>query len=348
MISIGRAGLSLLPPETAHAAGLAALARGLGTGAAPVHDPRLARSLLGLSFATPIGLAAGFDKDARATPAYAALGFGFAEIGTVTPRPQAGNPRPRLFRLRAERGVINRMGFNNGGVQACLERLAAQRDGGAIRVPLGINVGINKEGADPERDYPALVRAVAPFADYVTINVSSPNTPGLRDLQDEHRLGAILDAVIAAARPMPRLFVKLAPDLADDAVAPLVAMLASRRIAGVIAANTTVARPAGLSGAAAGQAGGLSGRPLRPRAKAMLGLVLAARDRAEAATGHRLAVIACGGIEDGRDAFERLQAGADLLQIYTSFSYEGPEGLARIERELLASMAARAHPAAAA
>ncbi len=321
--------LRRLDPERAHRIALSALAMADRLRLTPGirRDPRLARRVMGLDFPTPIGLAAGFDKDAAATPAYGALGFGFVEIGTVTPRPQPGNPAPRLFRLEADRAVINRMGFNNRGIEACVARLRAQR--ARIGVPVGLNVGINKDGADPERDYPALVEAAAGVADYVVINVSSPNTPGLRDLQTEARLAAILDAVGARMPAATRLLVKLAPDLADAAIGNLVRVVGASCATGVIVSNTTVARPLGLRGPHAGEAGGLSGPPLAARAMAMLDLAVASRGSGA------LVIIACGGIATGRDVARRLDAGADLVQLYTSFAYNGPSLLPRLARALL-------------
>ncbi len=320
-----------LDPERAHRLALAALALTdrLGLAGSGRHDPRLARTVMGLRFPTPVGLAAGFDKDASATSAYGRIGFGFVEIGTVTPRAQPGNPRPRLFRLEPDRAVINRMGFNNAGIDACVARLRAQRASGRISVPVGLNVGINKEGADPERDYPALVEAAASVADYVVINVSSPNTPGLRDLQTVARLDAILQAVGRRMKAGTRLLVKLAPDLGDGEIASLVGLLVGSCATGLIVTNTTITRPPELRSANAGEAGGLSGPPLASRALAVLDLAVAARGAAP------LAIIACGAVSDGQDVRRRLDAGADLVQLYTSFAYQGPALISRLERELL-------------
>ena len=332
----GRPALARLGPERAHRASIAALALATAvpglTRRLPRHDGRLATRVLGVEAPTPIGLAAGFDKDGRAVAAWGALGFGFAEIGTVTPRGQAGNPRPRQFRLREDRAVINRMGFNNEGIDACLGRLRRARTAGRLLVPIGLNVGINKEGSIPERDYPALAEAASDVADYLVLNVSSPNTPGLRDLQGEERLDAILRLTMPCAR-VP-LLVKLAPDLADAAVAPLVRLAALHGVAGLIVSNTTTARPDGLRAPAAREAGGLSGRPLAARARTMLALAAAARHEC----GATLTLISCGGIETGDEVLRRLQAGADLVQLYTGFAYDGPALLRRIEADLLAAM----------
>ena len=309
--------LRILDAETAHGLALKALAAGLAGRDSGADDPVLATRVLGLSFRNPIGLAAGFDKDAVAVLPLMRLGFGFVEAGTVTPRPQPGNPRPRLFRLEEDRAVINRMGFNNGGLDRFLARLAAlPRPLPAI---LGANVGINKEGADPERDYPALYAAVAPFADYVTINISSPNTPGLRDLQGEGRLAAILDAIAARRGSLeraPPLIVKIAPDLADEALAPIVNACLAHGVAGLIVSNTTVARPP-LKSRHAREAGGLSGAPLFAPSTEMLRRVF------RIARG-RLALIGVGGVATPEQAYAKIRAGASLVQLYTGFAYAGP------------------------
>ena len=331
--------LRRLPAEAAHRAGfglirLAAwvpgaawlLRRWLGP-----RDPALRVRALGLEFPGPLGLAAGFDKDARGTRGLAALGFGFVEVGTVTARAQPGNERPRMFRLTADRALVNRMGFNNAGAAAAAARLRGARLRGARRGPVvGVNIGKTRAVPDEEAaaDYAASARAVAGVADYVVVNVSSPNTPGLRDLQAADRLRPVLVAVRSAldagggGRPNGRvpLLVKIAPDLADadvDAVADLAVELG---LDGIIATNTTVSRD-GLasppSQVAAAGAGGLSGPPLRARALAVL-------VRLRARAGDRLVLVAAGGIETPEDAWERLQAGATLVQAYTGFIYGGP------------------------
>jgi dihydroorotate dehydrogenase len=287
------------------------------------RDPALRVRALGLEFPGPLGLAAGFDKDARGTRGLAALGFGFVEVGTVTARAQPGNPRPRMFRLTADRALVNRMGFNNAGAAAAAARLARARGG----PPVGVNIGKSRAAPDDEAaaDYAASARAVAAVAGYLVVNVSSPNTPGLRDLQAADRLRPVLVAVRAAldaavpGRRVP-LLVKIAPDLADadvDAVADLALELG---LDGIIATNTTVSR-AGLASpaaeVAAAGAGGLSGPPLRARALEVL-------TRLHARAGDRLVLIAAGGIETPDDAWERLRAGATLVQAYTGFVYGGP------------------------
>lgn len=307
-----------LDAETAHGIALKTLAAGLAGRDAGTDDPVLATEAFGLRFRNPIGLAAGFDKDAVAVLPLMRLGFGFVEAGTVTPRPQPGNPRPRLFRLEEDAAVINRMGFNNGGLDGYVARLRDMRR--PLPAVFGANVGINKEGADPERDYPALYAAVAPFADYVTMNVSSPNTPGLRDLQGEERLAAILDAIAATRATLPRkppLLVKIAPDLAEAALGPIVEACASRGVAGLIVSNTTIARPASLRSRHARQAGGLSGAPLFTRSTEVL------RKVHRLARG-RLTLVGVGGIATAEGAYAKIRAGASLVQMYTGFAYAGP------------------------
>lgn len=317
--------------ERAHDLALRALRLGLaGRDGAP-DDPRLAIDALGLHFSNPIGLAAGFDKNAVALAPLARLGFGLVEAGTVTRRPQPGNPRPRLFRLEEDAAVINRMGFNNAGIDAYLANLAAYPRG---VVPVGANIGINKTGAEPERDYPALVAAVAPHADYIVINVSSPNTPGLRDLQGETRLRAILQAVAAGVPQHPPLLVKVAPDLSEQGLAAIVETCVAEGVQGLIVSNTTIARPPGLRGGQARQPGGLSGAPLFDASTVALAHV------ARQAAG-RLLLIGVGGVASGADALVKIRAGASLVQLYTGFAYGGPALIGRLKRELLAALLAQ-------
>ncbi|MFT8369122.1 quinone-dependent dihydroorotate dehydrogenase [Acetobacter papayae] len=327
--------LRSLDPEKAHDLALDALTLGLSVPLRrPEDDPALATRVLGMRFSNPIGIAAGFDKNARALRPLARIGFGFVEAGTVTPRPQPGNPQPRLFRLEEDRAVINRMGFNNQGIDRFAVRLARlarplpSGRGGGAGVPVGANIGINKTGADPERDYPALVARVKPYVQYIVLNVSSPNTPGLRGLQDAARLRGILDAIADRHPDRPPILVKLAPDLENDAIAPIVEAVVEGGAQGLIISNTTLERFPSLRSPYRDEAGGLSGRPLAPRARAMLGIV------AEAAAG-RLALVACGGIETGMDILERIRMGADLVQVYTAFAYEGPALVSRLKREML-------------
>jgi dihydroorotate dehydrogenase len=322
-------------PEAAHGLALKALRYGLAGRCRADDDPALAVSAFGRVFRNPIGLAAGFDKDAVAVTALSGLGFGFIEVGTLTLRPQRGNERPRIFRLDEDLAVINRLGFNNHGLEACLARL--ERERGVLQatsaIPLGINLGINKTDADPERDYPALVRAASRFADYLVINVSSPNTPGLRDLQAEDRLRGILTAVAATVPKHPPLLVKLAPDLADTALEAVVETCVDGGVQGLIVANTTITRPPGLRSRFAAEAGGLSGAPLFARSTAMLARVfLLARGR--------LVMIGVGGVQSGGDVLAKLRAGATLVQLYTAFAYAGPALIPRLRTELAAELGA--------
>jgi dihydroorotate dehydrogenase len=323
--------LRLVDAETAHGLALRALSLGLA-GSTNLHDPRFAVQALGLSFRNPLGLAAGFDKNAEALAPLARLGFGFVEAGTVTPRPQAGNPKPRLFRLSEDRAVINRMGFNNAGIDTFVENLARRpRD-----IPVGGNIGINKERADPERDYLNLVRVLARHVDYIVMNVSSPNTPGLRDLQGEARLRSILAAIASDGTPHPPLLVKIAPDLSADGVASVVDVCCEAGVAGLIVSNTTLART-GLRSPQASQVGGLSGVPLMAKSTAVLKLA------ARRAAG-RLALIGVGGVASGADILTKIKAGATLVQLYTAFAYEGPALIPRLLHELGDALTAQSFP----
>jgi dihydroorotate dehydrogenase len=316
-------------PETAHGLALRALRLGIAGQSLAPDDPVLAITVLGRPFANPIGLAAGFDKGAVAARALMRLGFGFVETGTVTPLPQPGNPKPRLFRLEPDRAVINRLGFNNAGLDDYLRQLSRL----AIRpVPLGANVGINKEGADPVRDYPALITAVSPHVDYAVINVSSPNTPGLRDLQGESRLREILEAVAEVPNQKP-ILVKIAPDLSQDSLAALIETCVARGVQGLIVGNTTITRPAGLRSPLASEAGGLSGVPLFALSNAVLA-------RAFLLARGRLTLIGVGGVFSGADALTKLRAGASLVQLYTGFAYHGPALIPRLKVDLTAALKA--------
>jgi dihydroorotate dehydrogenase len=307
--------LFALDPERAHQLTIAALK--LTSALAPAAAGALATEIAGIGFANPVGLAAGFDKDAEVPDALLGLGFGFVEVGSVTPRPQAGNPKPRLFRLVADRGVINRMGFNNAGAEAAAGRLASRKRHGV----LGINVGANKDSADRIADYLAGIAAFASLADYLTVNVSSPNTPGLRDLQSEGELAGLLSAIAAArTAETPPVFLKVAPDLAAGDHERIVRSALDHGIAGLIVSNTTISRPA-LRSIHAGEAGGLSGAPLA-------GLALDQLRRFRAVAGNALPLIGVGGIASAEDAWARIRAGASLVQLYSALVYEGP-GLAR-------------------
>jgi dihydroorotate dehydrogenase len=328
-----------LDPERAHhlsIAALGALSPLLARTPSPlkVRDLRLERTVMGLRFPNPVGLAAGYDKSARAVGAWPALGFGFAEIGTVTALAQPGNPRPRIFRLPADQALVNRLGFNNDGADAVARRLAAAKRRGLLgRIPIGINIGKSKV-ADLDQaatDYLTSFRLLRAFADYLVVNVSSPNTPGLRELQDRDRLEEILRALItenAKGFPVP-LAVKIAPDLAPAAVDEAVDLALSLGIAGMVVSNTTLSREGLMSPPdLVAQQGGLSGRPLTTRSTDLI------RHVADRAAG-RVAVIGVGGVFDADDAWEKLAAGADLIQVYTGLIYQGP-GLARsINRGIL-------------
>ena len=330
---IATAGLRCLPPETAHSAALALLRLGRLPALHP-PAPALATTLWGLRFPTPVGLAAGFDKDARCPDAAARLGLGFGEAGTVTPQPQPGNPRPRLFRLRRERALINRYGFNSAGLDIVAARLERwRRTHGAHPRPLGINIGVNKESADPARDYAAGLARVAALADYVAVNVSSPNTPGLRAWQAGDALGRLLAALADARAGLddpPPILLKLAPEIDDEALEALLDAIEGAPIAGLILTNTTTARPPNLVSRAWTEEGGLSGPPLAPRALEVL-------RHAYALSGGRLPLIGVGGIDSAEAAYARIRAGASLVQLYTALVYRGPrlvgeitQGLARL------------------
>jgi dihydroorotate dehydrogenase len=298
------------------------------------RDPRLARTVFGVTFPNPLGLAAGFDKDAEAVPAWQALGFGFVEVGTVTRHAQPGNDKPRLFRLPADEGLLNRLGFNNHGADHCAHALGAWRKGGRVTVPVGVNLGKSKitEAKDAPADYAYSFGVTADVADYVVVNVSSPNTPGLRDLQKTEELVRILDPLQAAnaarSRRVP-LLVKIAPDLIDDDAIDVARMCIERGIDGLIVSNTTVARD-GLRGPVPAGPGGVSGRPLFARSTALLRLL---KDDA----GERLVLVGVGGVFDAEDARQKFAAGASLLQAYTGFVYRGPSFARGLLKGLLQS-----------
>ncbi|MCP3729570.1 quinone-dependent dihydroorotate dehydrogenase [Sphingomonas sp. MG17] len=287
-------------------------------------------TIAGLEFPNPVGLAAGLDKDGEAIDGLFGLGFGSVEIGSLTPRPQAGNPRPRLFRLAEDRAVVNRMGFNNGGIDAALARVARAKRPGV----LGINVGANKDSDDRVADYALGVGKAAAVADYVTINVSSPNTPGLRDLQSRPALDELLAASNAArqgsadkAVPRTPLFLKVAPDLDTAGMDGVVRAAIDNKVDALIVGNTTISRPGTLRSALGSETGGLSGRPLAALARVKLAEALAA-------TGGQLPVIAVGGIDSPEEALARLEAGAAMVQVYSALVYEGPGLVRRILKAL--------------
>lgn len=311
-----RPALSLLDAETAHRLSILAL-RLVPGGGAPVTGP-LATTVAGLHFPNPLGIAAGFDKNAEVPDALLRIGFGFAEVGSITPLRQSGNPRPRLFRLTEDRAVINRMGFNNAGSDVVAARLAQRAARPGI---VGINIGANKDSADRIADYAAMARQMAPLAGYLAINVSSPNTPGLRALQDPGALAALLDAVLAAGGPdCPPVFLKVAPDLTVVDIDAIARLAVDRRLGALIVANTTISRPP-LRSRHAGETGGLSGAPLRDLALQRL------RDF-RTATGGAIPLVGVGGIATAQDAWTRIRAGASLVQLYSAMAFQGP-GIAR-------------------
>ena len=326
--------LRALDPENAHFLTVKALKLAPRL-RAPADDPRLAVRAFGLSFPNPIGIAAGFDKHAEVPDALLRLGFGHVEVGTVTPQPQPGNPRPRVFRLEPDQGVINRLGFNSEGGGAVLARLAARAEAGGI---VGVNVGANKDSADRVADYVQLIGAVAPVASYVTVNISSPNTPGLRDLQQAAVLDDLLARVIEARdRVLPRagptpILLKIAPDLTLADLDDVVGVARSRRVDGMIVGNTTIGRPPSLRDrAGAREAGGLSGRPLYVLGTRMLAETYV---RVEGA----FPLIGVGGIDSGATGLGKIKAGADLVQLYSGLVFRGLGVIAEIKAELLAAL----------
>jgi len=316
LFDLARPALFAIDPERAHRLTVRALA--LVGRRGPPAAGALAIDVAGLGFPNPLGMAAGFDKDAEVPDQLLGLGFGFAEVGSITPRPQAGNPRPRLFRLVEDRAVINRMGFNNGGAEVAHDRLVRRAGRPGI---VGINVGANKDSEDRIADYVAMTRVMAPLASYLAVNISSPNTPGLRALQDEGALTGLLDAVIEARGTAgPPVFLKVAPDLESADIDAIARIALDRRLGALIVSNTTITRPALLS-ANARETGGLSGAPLRDLAQQRL------RDFRKA-TGGAIPLVGVGGLASAEDAWARIRAGASLVQLYSAMVYGGP-GLPR-------------------
>jgi dihydroorotate dehydrogenase len=320
--------LRLLPAETAHRATIGVLKIATPFLRQPeTEDARLAISALGLRFPNPLGLAAGFDKNAEVPDAMHRLGFGFVECGSLTPRPQAGNPRPRLFRLAVDEAVVNRMGFNNDGMERAVARLIRRTHTGM----LGINIGANKDSTDRIGDYGAAFTRLAPFANYVAVNVSSPNTPGLRGLQNRDELTRLL-ALLVDARAKKGwktpLLLKIAPDITLDALDDIVATALSSGIEGLIVSNTTVDRPPSLQSGNTRQTGGLSGAPLFALSTELL-------RQTRLRTGAKLVLMGVGGVGSAADAYAKIRAGASLVQLYTALVYRGPTLVGRIKRELL-------------
>jgi len=331
LFGLGQALLLALDPERAHEVTLKTLELGLYPRAEGPDDKRLAQTLFGLDFPNPVGMAPGFDKNARVPRQLLEMGFGFVEVGTVTPRPQPGNPSPRVFRSHADRAVINGLGFNNEGQQAALERLKTHPRG-----IVGVNLGANRDSKDRIADYVDGITRMAPVADYFTVNISSPNTPGLRDLQAPRKLGGLLTKVQDARKSLgagaPPLLVKLAPDLADADLPDVVGVIEDNGADGIIISNTTLAREGLKDEAFARATGGLSGRPLFKRATRMLA-------RVYLITEGKIPLIGVGGIDSGETAAAKIEAGASLIQLYTGLVFEGPGLLGRIKSTLLDTLA---------
>ncbi|MDO8973488.1 quinone-dependent dihydroorotate dehydrogenase [Reyranella sp.] len=321
--------LSRLDAEAAHGLAIRALKTGLLPGDRRADAASLATKVWGRSLPNPIGLAAGFDKNAEVADAMLAQGFGLVEIGSVTPRPQEGNPRPRLFRLPQDRGVINRMGFPGHGLEAARARLAARPRRGFV----GVNIGANKDSTDRAADYVTGCVALAPYADYLVCNVSSPNTPGLRNLQGRTELAGLLKRVqdAIAAKPVP-LVVKIAPDATDDDLDDIVFVCRDLRLDGIIIGNTTLSRPPSLRSERRGETGGLSGAPLTALSTEVL-------RKAALRVERQFPLIGCGGVGSGADAYAKIRAGATLVQLYSAMVYEGPPIIRRIKDELAALLA---------
>lgn len=325
--AIGQRVLFTLDPETAHGLSITALKSGLPLGCAPAADPRLAVTVAGLAFPNPLGMAAGYDKNGEVPDALLRLGFGFAEAGTVTPLPQSGNPKPRIFRLTEDDAVINRLGFNNEGHAACVERMRKRAGHGGI---VGINIGANKDSADRVADYRLGVERFGALASYLTVNISSPNTPGLRNLQARESLAELLSTVRVARDTLtgkrPPVFLKIAPDLAEEELDDIAAEVLDNGIEGVIVSNTTLSR-GGLLSRNASETGGMSGKPLFVKSTAVLA-------RMRRRLGPSVAIIGAGGVDSAQTAIEKIRAGADLVQLYTGMIYAGPSLPGRIVRGL--------------
>jgi dihydroorotate dehydrogenase len=321
LAGIASRSLFVFDPETAHGLSIAALKTGITPVCAPKPDPRQAQTIAGIRFENPIGLAAGYDKNAEVPETLLKLGFGHVEIGTVTPKPQPGNPKPRLFRLVEDRAVINRFGFNSEGHEAAFARLSKIRHGHGI---IGVNIGANKESEDRIADYVAGIRRFASVASYFTANISSPNTPGLRDLQARESLSALLSATLAArneeaqksGRKVP-VFLKIAPDLSEEGLDDIAAEVLAHELDGLIVSNTTLSRDGLKDQAQAKEAGGMSGAPLFAKSTAVLA-------RMRKRVGPDLPIIGVGGVGSAEDALEKIRAGADLVQVYSCMVYEGP------------------------
>lgn len=333
LITIGASVARLLPAEAAHDLALLGLRAMPRAGATPV-DPRLRTSLAGLTLASPVGLAAGFDKNAAAVDALLGLGFGFVEVGAVTPRPQPGNPKPRVFRLTKDRAIINRLGFNNAGMAVVAQRLEARRAAGRGGV-VGVNLGANKDSADFAQDYVVVLKELWGLAEFFTVNVSSPNTPGLRNLQGADALQALLERIgeaRAALSGHAPIFLKVAPDLSAEQIDDMISVLDKTHVAdGLVVSNTTKTRPASFSSPHRKETGGLSGAPLFDLATRALRLFAERLDGA-------MPLIGVGGVEDAATAYAKIRAGASAVQLYTGLVYQGPSVIKRIENGLVQSL----------
>ncbi len=331
LYSLLRPFLFKLQPETAHNLAIRALSRGFYPGQPMGDYPSLRQKLFGLDFINPVGLAAGFDKNAEAVAGLTKQGFGFLELGTVTPLPQAGNPKPRIFRLLRDEAIINRLGFNNKGLQEyCRNFSAAPR-----QLPLGANIGKNKDTEDAVEDYLKALEAVAPLADYVTINISSPNTAGLRDLQGRHHLEKLLGTLVEKRDSLPRkvpLLLKIAPDLTSQDKEDIAGIALVKRIDGLIVSNTTIERPLSLQSRWRNEKGGLSGRPLFESSTQMLAEMYRL-------TAGKIPLIGVGGISSGVEAYLKIRAGASLVQLYSALGYQGFGLVTRIKRDLAGLLA---------
>lgn len=333
-----RPALHALDAETAHKITLAALSMGLYPARAGEDDPRLAQTIWGLQFKNPVGISAGFDKSAQVLDPVFDLGIGFLEAGSVTPRPQAGNPRPRVFREGNSKSVINRMGMSNDGMDAFTRRYRAFRERGKNAANIvGINIAKNKDTEDPAADYLALIDRFGPMADYFTVNISSPNTPGLRNLQNREHLLPLLQALLerralVCGPQQPPLLVKLAPDLSEDECADIARTITEAGIDGLVLSNTTTDRPQTLPENFRGETGGLSGPHVREKSTAII-------KNFYRLTGGKMPIIGVGGIASGADAYAKIRAGACLLELYTALVFEGPGLIERIKTDLLSLLA---------
>lgn len=334
MERLGLAALRALNPERAHNVALRALSTGLVKLPGPVTSPRLTTTIAGLTLPNPVGLAAGFDKNAEAIAPLCRAGFGFIEVGAATPLPQPGNPKPRLFRLTEDHAAINRFGFNNQGMETIATRLAARPTG----IPVGLNLGANKTSADRAADYARVLQTCGAFVDFATVNVSSPNTEKLRDLQGTDALRALLTGVMETRETLdnrPAIFLKIAPDLSRDEITSIGELALSLNLDGVIATNTTLNRD-GLRSKHAGEAGGLSGKPLFAKSTAVLAQLYIA-------TEGKIPLIGVGGVDSPETAYAKIKAGASAVQLYTALVYEGLSLIPRIINGLDQSLAAEGY-----